>query len=1197
MVSKIKVESIGPDSGSSYNKWKRVGIDDHLRASIAAGIIKLSGSSRYLTDRYKMGQTTRTLVIRLESRKELLDLLTVNQEDIAVLCGAREKNQELFSQATHLILGIVYGTEAYCVLTQDLTNREENETGEEAEENLSKITLKMEIALKENQNLAVFMEQFDDKEIEQLAGVKCRLYADFHSQFVRECSVMEAYKHCLHLIQETQNLNSKVIPIFVALCPIKFMLASAGIVRVLEYQNVDPDLVMDCCRILDNLDRITAMADAACETGRKIHRLSLRRFREAVAGYQEVLQKSLANQILKARETVNSDGENIKQIVEMAQNHPLFKPFRLERWLRYKQSELELAEKMIDMKGIMFFANRNEVEKELANTLDKNFALVLRIPSVDEDTNAMLEAMRKYVCKCTELTPECCEDDANDNEKSGISEDGLPWHMDQHKRKQVFDEIRQFANHVEKNKHLEAKLQYLITFDDPGKGGSRYSVYEADNLLKDNLDALPHPPTDLLVDYPTMDNVTTELKSSTLRVLWNYQDMGYPCHFLVEFRPKGSCDKSWMQRKTTIPGENQTIISFQKGLAIEIRVAADTCIGRSDFTCIFDTGFIAAENYACKDVVHYHSYCAKEDAIIREELWLNYPSYAKLFFSMNSRFNPRPENRRIAEIFAMDNSRLIQRGKPNIHLLNVRENSTNGDFRWMDIGRINVSKPADRRDHKVIMLTGARGSGKSTLIDGMINYILGVQWKDPFRFKCIRQDHSISKNHLLIQTSSVTAYTIRHRDGMAIPYSITIIDTPGYVNKEDNKENMRKIQRFLTQKNIRIDQIHAICFVAASNDMGSMKMEPFILDSGLSLFAKDVKDNIRLLVTSADMSYPAVDTCSDAKCPVTSTGFTYNKFDNSVLYASNEQQGEEDSCFDQLFWQMGQDNFRKFFVGLEKMKGRDLESTREVIQRRLLLDQSLKDIERGLEVYLVNVENILMFRRKISEYSDKMEANKHFLVDKMEIRRRKVNCDKGLMAYNCRHCRRTCEGPMRSISFVSIRKIKKQCCHIFCPCPASQHDYQRFQWRQVCEKVTTTLEEMKAEYESNYNDKLTTEQLLMDCQHELKMTKAELFCLLARVGSNCLLLEATALRPNTLSLADYLSLIRNRVAEESAPGYLTRLEILTELQQSLTRCAPENNAVQPVDIAVYCDGKKMGSRPYQLQLIETFANSFGIGDC
>ena len=87
----------------------------------------------------------------------------------------------------------------------------------------------------------------------------------------------------------------------------------------------------------------------------------------------------------------------------------------------------------------------------------------------------------------------------------------------------------------------------------------------------------------------------------------------------------------------------------------------------------------------------------------------------------------------------------------------------------------------------------------------------------------------------------------------------------------------------------------------------------------------------------------------------------------------------------------------------------------------------------------------------------------------------------------------------------------------------------------------------------NCQEKLTTQQFLVECSRELSWTKAKLLSLLAKVGATTKLINSTAMRSsNALSPADYLSLMRSRVAEEQKPGYLTRLETLTELQQSLT---------------------------------------------
>jgi Tfp pilus assembly pilus retraction ATPase PilT len=38
---------------------------------------------------------------------------------------------------------------------------------------------------------------------------------------------------------------------------------------------------------------------------------------------------------------------------------------------------------------------------------------------------------------------------------------------------------------------------------------------------------------------------------------------------------------------------------------------------------------------------------------------------------------------------------------------------------------------------KIVLILGETGSGKSTIIDLMINYLLGVEYEDNFRFKLV----------------------------------------------------------------------------------------------------------------------------------------------------------------------------------------------------------------------------------------------------------------------------------------------------------------------------------------------------------------------------------------------------------------------------------------------------------------------------
>lgn len=60
-----------------------------------------------------------------------------------------------------------------------------------------------------------------------------------------------------------------------------------------------------------------------------------------------------------------------------------------------------------------------------------------------------------------------------------------------------------------------------------------------------------------------------------------------------------------------------------------------------------------------------------------------------------------------------------------------------------------------------MMLVGATGSGKSTLVDGFINYILGVSFEDPFRFKIVTLEKEEQKNDNQVNTHTLKMHTVK----------------------------------------------------------------------------------------------------------------------------------------------------------------------------------------------------------------------------------------------------------------------------------------------------------------------------------------------------------------------------------------------------------------------------------------------------
>ncbi|KAK1879616.1 Translocase of chloroplast 34 like chloroplastic [Dissostichus eleginoides] len=156
------------------------------------------------------------------------------------------------------------------------------------------------------------------------------------------------------------------------------------------------------------------------------------------------------------------------------------------------------------------------------------------------------------------------------------------------------------------------------------------------------------------------------------------------------------------------------------------------------------------------------------------------------------------------------------------------------------------------------MLLGATGSGKSTLINGLINYIVGVEWKDNFRFKLVDEDQSRSQAES--QTSEVTVYKINHQEGFKIPFSLTIIDTPGFGDTRGikrDKEITEQIRNLFSDEH-GVSEIDAVCFVAQASLARLTATQKYVFDSVLSIFGKDVTENLQVLVTFADGQRPPV---------------------------------------------------------------------------------------------------------------------------------------------------------------------------------------------------------------------------------------------------------------------------------------------------------------------------------------------------
>ncbi|MPC71388.1 hypothetical protein E2C01_065665 [Portunus trituberculatus] len=158
----------------------------------------------------------------------------------------------------------------------------------------------------------------------------------------------------------------------------------------------------------------------------------------------------------------------------------------------------------------------------------------------------------------------------------------------------------------------------------------------------------------------------------------------------------------------------------------------------------------------------------------------------------------------------------VQGGTPSIYAIPMEHTvrDEDGCFEKLEFGR-----SIQIKTNKVIMMVGETGSGNTTLINGLVDYVLGVDWDDKIRFKMIVEDSSA--NQAESQTKDVTSYTLHHQDVFRSPYSLTIIDTPGFGDTKGikrDKEIVEQLRKFFTSPGDRGNRdIDAIGFVVQSS--------------------------------------------------------------------------------------------------------------------------------------------------------------------------------------------------------------------------------------------------------------------------------------------------------------------------------------------------------------------------------------------
>ena len=311
-------------------------------------------------------------------------------------------------------------------------------------------------------------------------------------------------------------------------------------------------------------------------------------------------------------------------------------------------------------------------------------------------------------------------------------------------------------------------------------------------------------------------------------------------------------------------------------------------------------------------------------------------------------------------------------------------------------------------------MVGMTGAGKSLMLNNMVNYVYGVSFKDDFRFKLILEEDELSERQTTGDTSTsaahsmtrwVSSYTLHCKEGIRVPFTLVLIDTPGFgdtrgINFDESIGT--NLKEFFSNKVHPISEMSSIGMVIQSSQSRLTAEQMYVFNSVLNIFGKDVTENICLFFTFADAQPPpALKTVEEENIPFPENGVF--KFNNSAVFAETNNESNA------YYWKFGHDSLKKFFLHLQLVRPVSLTLTKQVLHERDTLQLLLQALQKWISEGFAKLENIEKITRVIMELKGTMKANKDYAIETSVEQQETQNVNHNIT--NCVSCNFTCHDP------------------------------------------------------------------------------------------------------------------------------------------------------------------------------------------
>ncbi|XP_038831546.1 uncharacterized protein LOC120030281 [Salvelinus namaycush] len=466
--------------------------------------------------------------------------------------------------------------------------------------------------------------------------------------------------------------------------------------------------------------------------------------------------------------------------------------------------------------------------------------------------------------------------------------------------------------------------------------------------------------------------------------------------------------------------------------------------------------------------------------------------------------------------------------------------------------------------NKTILVVGETGTGKSTLINVMVNYVLGVEWEDKVWFEIVEEKIEEEKRKTESRTTGITVYEVFGFEGLRVPYSLTIIDTPGYGDTRGIGEDQLIAEKMfeLLRSTDGIHQIDAVGLVVKSSTNRLTVEQRYIFDAVLSLFGKDMEKNIVALITHSDGVEPtnALQALEDAQVPLAkddsnhSIYFLFNNSQIKSLTSAKATQAKKEERILKNLWDLSKDGMEEFTEFLDRITPQNVKMTEGVLRERKQLEAYISNLHERIEMIDLKQDEIKQTQEALEKHKKERDENKNFSYTVKEPYKEKVPIESSWwrftkQAITCSVCKENCHYPdcwwVTDLSWCSV--MKEQHC-IVCTgnCHYTKHDKENKKYVIKTRPVLNTYEELKKKYEINEKAAGEKGTLISRLQTELEQFTPEKARLVEESYQCVIKLEEIALKANSLSTAQHLDFLIKKMNETGNTEKVQKLEEMTK---------------------------------------------------